>query len=235
MSTVSDDGPTTENPVDAALASVDLREVLDTDTGATFEFAAARLLLGRDRRAAHECWLPADEPRRTVPVVASAKQLGRVRTAEVIAALSLATDLGTRAPLEQGLQSTLFGMRLAHRLGVDEKTASHTFYACLLFYVGCTAGAETAAEIFGDEQALTTYGAPARFGSRKEMMAGLLRAIAPADLPAPVRGSLSPSALTWSGESHAQRVASPHRSAIGPSSGLTSRMGVPSIASRPST
>lgn len=120
-------------------------------------------------------------------MVASAQQLGRVRTAEVIAALSLATDLGTRAPLEQGLQSTLFAMRIAERLGVDEETASHTYYACLLFYVGCTAGAETATEIFGDEQALTTYGAPGRFGSRKEMMAGLLRAIAPPDLSAPVR------------------------------------------------
>lgn len=58
-------------------------------------------------------------------MVASEQQLGRVRTAEVIASLSLATDLGTRAPLQQGLQSTLFAMRLADRLGVDKETASH--------------------------------------------------------------------------------------------------------------
>lgn len=120
-------------------------------------------------------------------MIASEQQLGRVRTAEVIAALSLAADLGTRAPLQQGLQSTLFAMRLADRLGVDKETASHTYYACLLFYVGCTAGAESATEIFGDEQALTTYGAPGRFGSRPEMLAGLVRAIAPPDLPVHAR------------------------------------------------
>ena len=55
-----------------------------------------------------------------------------MRAAEVIAALSLATDLGIGVPLEHGLQSTLYAMRLADRLGVDAETASHTYYACLL-------------------------------------------------------------------------------------------------------
>jgi HD-GYP domain-containing protein (c-di-GMP phosphodiesterase class II) len=103
----------------------------------------------------------------------------RVRTAEVIAALSLATDLGTSLPLEHGLESTLFAMRLGERLGVDSETASQTYYACLLFYVGCTANAYVAAEIFGADDSLTRYGGPVRFGSRAEMMAGFARAIAP--------------------------------------------------------
>jgi HD-GYP domain-containing protein (c-di-GMP phosphodiesterase class II) len=104
---------------------------------------------------------------------------GSVRAAEVIAALSLATDLGIGVPLEHGLHSTLFAMRLADRLGVDPKTASQTYYACLLFYVGCTANADVAAEIFGADDSLTTYATPVRFGSRPEMMAGFLRAVAP--------------------------------------------------------
>jgi HD-GYP domain-containing protein (c-di-GMP phosphodiesterase class II) len=111
----------------------------------------------------------------------------RVRAAEVIAALSLATDLGIGVPLEYGLQSTLVAMRLGERLGVDSDTASETYYACLLFYVGCTADAEVAAETFGDDDALTTYAMPARFGSRPEMMAGILRALATSGSPAPVR------------------------------------------------
>jgi hypothetical protein len=115
------------------------------------------------------------------------RQADRVRTAEVIATLSLATDLGIGVPLEHGLHSTVFAMRLAERLGVDDQTASHTYYACLLFYVGCTAGAESAAEIFGDERALTTYAAPVRFGSRPQMMGGIMRAIAPPGEPAPIR------------------------------------------------
>jgi len=118
---------------------------------------------------------------------AGPKEVDRVRTAEIIAALSLATDLGIGVPLEHGLHSTLLAMRLADRLGVDRETASHTYYACLLFYVGCTAGAETAAEIFGDERALTTYAAPARFGTRPEMMTGIMRAIAPPGVPFPTR------------------------------------------------
>jgi HD-GYP domain-containing protein (c-di-GMP phosphodiesterase class II) len=105
----------------------------------------------------------------------------------VIAALSLATDLGTSLPLEHGLESTVFAMRLAERLGVDSETASQTYYACLLFYVGCTANADVAAGIFGAEDSLTRYGAQARFGSRAEMMAGFVRAIAPPDGAALVR------------------------------------------------
>jgi HD-GYP domain-containing protein (c-di-GMP phosphodiesterase class II) len=102
-----------------------------------------------------------------------------VHVAEVIAALSLATDLGIGVPLEYGLQSTLFAMRLADRLDVDSEIASQTYYTCLLFYVGCTANADVAAELFGADNALTTYATPARFGSRPEMAAGFLRAIAP--------------------------------------------------------
>src|SRR5687767_407806 len=110
----------------------------------------------------------------------------RVRAAEVMAALSLATDLGIGVPLEHGLQSTLIAIRLGERLGVDEETVSQTYYACLLFYVGCTADAEVAAETFGDDDALTTHGMPARFGSPPEMMAGIMRALANSGSPAPV-------------------------------------------------
>ena len=54
-----------------------------------------------------------------------------------------------------------------------------TYYACQLFYVGCTANADVAAELFGADDALTTYATPNRFGSRAEMAAGFLRAVAP--------------------------------------------------------
>jgi HD-GYP domain-containing protein (c-di-GMP phosphodiesterase class II) len=103
----------------------------------------------------------------------------RVRVAEVIAALSLATDLGIGVPLEYGLRSTLLAMQLADRLNVDADTAAQTYYACQLFYVGCTANADAAADLFGADDALTTYATPSRFGSRTEMTAGFLRAVAP--------------------------------------------------------
>ncbi len=103
----------------------------------------------------------------------------QVRAAEIIAALSLATDLGIGVPLEHGLQSTLFAMRLCEHLGVDTETASQTYYACLLFYIGCTATADVAAEVFPEDDALTTYSYPVRFGSRIEMAGGVLRGLAP--------------------------------------------------------
>jgi HD-GYP domain-containing protein (c-di-GMP phosphodiesterase class II) len=103
----------------------------------------------------------------------------RIRVAEVIGALSLATDLGIGVPLEYGLQSTLLAMQLADRLNVDAETAVQTYYACQLFYVGCTANADAAVDLFGGDEALTTYGTPSRFGSRTEMTAGFLRAVAP--------------------------------------------------------
>ena len=103
----------------------------------------------------------------------------QVRAAEVVAALSLATDLGIGVPLEHGLHSTLVGMRLCDRLGVDALTASQTYYGCLLFYVGCTAPADITTEIFGSDDALTTYATPTRFGSRTEAMVGMMRALAP--------------------------------------------------------
>jgi HD-GYP domain-containing protein (c-di-GMP phosphodiesterase class II) len=102
-----------------------------------------------------------------------------IRAAEVISALSLATDLGIGVPLEHGLHSTLIAMRLVERAGVDAATASQTYYACLLFYVGCTANADLADELFGGHDVLTTYGGPVRFGSRPQMIAGVMRAMAP--------------------------------------------------------
>jgi HD-GYP domain-containing protein (c-di-GMP phosphodiesterase class II) len=110
----------------------------------------------------------------------------QIRLAEVIAALCLATDLGMGLPFEHGLHSTLFAMRLGESLGVDSETASQTYYACLLVYVGCTADAEIAAELF-DEGALATHFAPVMFGSRAEMLAGMMRALATPGRAPPVR------------------------------------------------
>jgi len=108
----------------------------------------------------------------------------RVRAAEVVGALCLATDLGMGLPFEHGLRSTVIAMRLADRLGIDEQTASETYYACLLSYSGCTADAEILAETFGG--ALTTHVAPFVMGSQRELVTGLLRALPDPGSPAPL-------------------------------------------------
>jgi HD-GYP domain-containing protein (c-di-GMP phosphodiesterase class II) len=111
----------------------------------------------------------------------------RVRAAEVIAALSLATDLGMSLPIEYGLHSTLIAVRLCDRLGVDSETAAQTYYGCLLFYVGCTAPTEIGPEVFGEDDWEARYAMPTRFGSRAESAAGMARAVAPPGEPPLVR------------------------------------------------
>jgi HD-GYP domain-containing protein (c-di-GMP phosphodiesterase class II) len=124
-----------------------------------------------------------------------------VRAAEVIAALSLATDLGTGLPFEHGLESTIVAMRLAERLAVDRETAVQTYYACLLFHVGCTADADVAAELFDGD--LHANFMPVMFGARAEILRGLLHALAPPEGPAPLRALHAVRRLPAAARSHA--------------------------------
>jgi hypothetical protein len=121
-----------------------------------------------------------------------AGKAGRVRTAEIIAGLSLATDLSMGFPLEHGLRSAVIAMRLCDRLDVDAGTASRTYFLCLLFYVGCNAPVDVGWDVFGEDDALTAYATPFRFGSRPEMVMGMARAVAPPTVPAHVRACASP-------------------------------------------
>lgn len=99
----------------------------------------------------------------------------RARTAEIIAACCLATDLGMGFPFEHGLQATSIAMNLADALGVDSETAAKTYYASLLMYSGCTTDADISTRIFlsGQTENIT----PVQFGSPREMMSGVMRAL----------------------------------------------------------
>ena len=108
----------------------------------------------------------------------------RVRTAEVIAAACLATDLGMGFPFEHGLQATLVTCRLAERLAVSPETAAEAFYVSLLMYSGCTTDSDLHLAIFGGS--LTEQMTPRQFGSAVESLGGVVRA-----LPDPDSGALS--------------------------------------------
>jgi HD-GYP domain-containing protein (c-di-GMP phosphodiesterase class II) len=109
-----------------------------------------------------------------------------VLAAEVVAALSIATDFGMGFPLEHSLGSTIIAMRLADRLGVDAVTARQAYYGSLLAYLGCTADAEIAAGLF-EAGALRQHYAPVMFGTPRQTMSGVLRALGGSRGPAPVR------------------------------------------------
>ena len=109
-----------------------------------------------------------------------------IRTLEVVGSLCLATDLAMGFPFEHGFQSAVVGMRLADRLGVSDELRRDTLYACLLFYVGCTADSEAASSRFAPG-ALLNHFQPVIFGSAGQLARGVARALADPQHPAPVR------------------------------------------------
>jgi HD-GYP domain-containing protein (c-di-GMP phosphodiesterase class II) len=77
-----------------------------------------------------------------------------VRLAELMAALSIATDLGMGQPLESALRSCVVAMRLGEALNLDGDTLRDVFYQALLRYIGCNAETYALAALMGDELAL---------------------------------------------------------------------------------
>jgi hypothetical protein len=77
-----------------------------------------------------------------------------VRLAELVAALSLATDLGLGQPMEHVLRSCRIALRLADELDVDDEERAVTYYTALLAWVCCHADAYEQAQWFGDDIAL---------------------------------------------------------------------------------
>ncbi|MGH2967894.1 MAG: HD-GYP domain-containing protein, partial [Solirubrobacteraceae bacterium] len=78
----------------------------------------------------------------------------QVRLAELVASLSLATDLGLGQPMEQVLRSCVLGLNLAEEVGLDESQRAVVYYVALLAWLGCHADSYEQAAWFGDDIAL---------------------------------------------------------------------------------
>ena len=75
----------------------------------------------------------------------------RIRAAELVGALSLATDLGTGQPLEHALRSALLAVRLGELAGASRPELSDTYYVALLHASGCTSNGHEATLVFGED------------------------------------------------------------------------------------
>lgn len=75
----------------------------------------------------------------------------RLRLADLLSALSLATDLGVGAPLETSLRTCFLATTLATSLGLRGGELATVYYAALMRHLGCTAWAHEAAAIAGDD------------------------------------------------------------------------------------
>jgi hypothetical protein len=62
----------------------------------------------------------------------------RLRLAELVAALSIATDLGLGQPMAHALRTCLIAVSLGRALGLPEGQLADTYYTTLLRFVGCT-------------------------------------------------------------------------------------------------
>jgi HD-GYP domain-containing protein (c-di-GMP phosphodiesterase class II) len=100
-----------------------------------------------------------------------------VRRAEIVAALSLATDLAIGQPVEYALKSCVLGMRLGAALKLDRQTLRGIYNHALLRYIGCNAETDAMAALFGDEIDLRRTLAPLDVGNPGELAPVLLRAI----------------------------------------------------------
>jgi HD-GYP domain-containing protein (c-di-GMP phosphodiesterase class II) len=84
----------------------------------------------------------------------TSSQNSGVRLAEVLASLSIATDLGIGQPMEFALSACILAVRLARKCGYSEEAVREVYYQALLRYIGCNAESDWLASIAGDEQIL---------------------------------------------------------------------------------
>src|SRR4051794_4842867 len=76
-----------------------------------------------------------------------------LRQAELMAALSLATDISMGQPMEYALCGCILAVRLGDSLGMSESELREVYYLALLRHIGCAAENPRMADMFGDEMA----------------------------------------------------------------------------------
>ncbi|WP_269044954.1 HD domain-containing phosphohydrolase [Paenarthrobacter sp. Z7-10] len=74
-----------------------------------------------------------------------------VRRCEILAALSLAIDLGLGQPMEHMLRSCLLALRIADRTNANPAERGSIYYAHLLAWIGCHADSFELAAMFSDD------------------------------------------------------------------------------------
>jgi HD-GYP domain-containing protein (c-di-GMP phosphodiesterase class II) len=105
------------------------------------------------------------------------RQRGQIGLAELIAALSLATDLGVGAPAESALRTALLAVSLARMHGLCEQDVVCAYYGALLRHVGCTAVAHEEARIAVDDIQLKRALMPADPGRLEDLLGRVVRGV----------------------------------------------------------
>ncbi|MDQ6877950.1 MAG: LuxR C-terminal-related transcriptional regulator [Candidatus Dormibacteraeota bacterium] len=94
-----------------------------------------------------------------------------VRLAELLATVSLASDLAHDVPAESALRDALFSVRLARLAGWSRDELSDTYYLALLYHVGCTGAVSIQSRMgAGDDVGVRKWLSEADFANRPELM-----------------------------------------------------------------
>jgi HD-GYP domain-containing protein (c-di-GMP phosphodiesterase class II) len=93
--------------------------------------------------------MTAEDPGAVAEVLPASDQ--PIRAAEVVGALSLATDLGTGQPLEHALRTAVLAVRLGELAGASAEELADTYYVALLHASGCTSNGHEATLLYGDD------------------------------------------------------------------------------------
>ena len=124
----------------------------------------------------------------------AARAEGSLRAAEIVGAVSLATDLGTGQPLEHTLRTAILAVRLGELAGVPAPELIDAYYVALLHSFGCTSDGPEATELYGDDIAPRAAFALVDSGNPEEVGA-FLAAWVGAGRPAEVRDEMVAEAL----------------------------------------
>jgi HD-GYP domain-containing protein (c-di-GMP phosphodiesterase class II) len=100
------------------------------------------------------------------------------RLLELLGGLTLITDLGTGAPLEESLKRAVVGTRLARSVGCTSVETRDVLYTSLLQHLGCTAAAHEGAEAWGDDIALVRHAFLTDFNDPRDVWRTYVRGMA---------------------------------------------------------
>ncbi len=109
----------------------------------------------------------------------------RIRVAELVAALSRATDLGMGQPVEHALQSCVLAVRLGEELALGSTELTEIYYQALLRFIGCAAEPHALVALFGDEIEMRWDFATVDPANSRELLRFLFRAFRRAQPAAP--------------------------------------------------
>ncbi len=102
---------------------------------------------------------------------------GGVNMPELLAALSLGTDLGMGHPMEHVLRQTFLALRLAEEVGLSEEEREIVYFSSMMAWVGCHIDAYEQAKWFGDDCAVKHEIRSVDFGRPVESAAFVIRHI----------------------------------------------------------